>query len=56
MRITGLPLSVVVMGMAAELVGRHRWLAWLGLLVVLRVALRLIWAGAAQIAARLPNW
>jgi YjbE family integral membrane protein len=58
--ITGLALSVVLMGTAAELVARllerHRWLAWLGLIIVLSVALRLIWAGGAQIAARLPNW
>ncbi len=55
--VTGLALSVVLMGLAASLVARmltrYRWLGWVGLLVVLEIALRLIWEGAWQIAGRL---
>ncbi len=55
--VTGLALSVVLMGVAASLVARmltrYRWLGWVGLLVVLEIALRLIWDGAWQIAGRL---
>ena len=55
----GLGLSVVLMGVAAELVARllarHRWLAWLGLLIVLGVALRLVWVGAGQLAAHVMS-
>jgi predicted tellurium resistance membrane protein TerC len=53
----GIALSVVLMGLAAELVARllerHRWLAWLGLLIVVSVAVRLIWQGGWQVAGRL---
>jgi YjbE family integral membrane protein len=52
---TGLALSVVLMGVAASLVARllvrHRWIAWIGLAIVLFVALRLIWDGSHDIAA-----
>ena len=51
--VTGLALSVVLMGAAANLVAklleRHRWLAWVGLLIVLSVALRLIWEGGWEV-------
>ena len=54
--VAGLALSVVLMGVAASLVARmltrYRWLGWVGLLVVLEIALRLIWEGAWQIAGR----
>jgi len=53
----GLALSVVLMGLAANLVAslleRHRWIAWVGLLIVLFVALRLIWDGGTEVALRL---
>jgi YjbE family integral membrane protein len=52
--VTGLVLSVVLMGIAANLLAnlleRQRWLAWAGLLVVLYVALRMIWAGGFEVA------
>ena len=52
--VAGLGLSVVLMGVAADLVARLltrlRWLAWLGLLIVLGVALRLIWVGGHEVA------
>ncbi len=52
--VTGLALSVVLMGVAANLVARllerYRWIAWIGLLIVLAVALRLIWDGGWEVA------
>ena len=45
----GLLLSVLLMGFAAQaianLLERHRWLAWAGLGIVLLVALKLTWEG-----------
>ena len=50
---TGLGFSVVLMAAAADIVARllerRRWIAWLGLGVVLFVALRMIWDGSAQV-------
>ena len=52
--VVGLVLSVLLMGLAAQaiagLLDRHRWLAWVGLGIVLLVALRLIWDGGWDIA------
>lgn len=49
----GLALSVVLMGFAAtfiaKLLGRYRWLAYLGLAVILFVSLRMVWHGAAEV-------
>ena len=51
---TGLLLSVVLMGVAANLLAsaleRHRWIAWLGLLVVLYVSVSMIWSGSQEVA------
>ncbi len=51
----GLALSVVLMGVAASLIAglleRFRWIAWVGLLIVLYVALRMIWEGSNDVAA-----
>ena len=51
--VVGLVLSVVLMGVAAEMLAslleRQRWIAWVGLAVVLYVALRMIWNGAAEV-------
>lgn len=53
----GLVLSVALMGAAADLlarvVERQRWVAWVGLLIVLSVALRMIWEGSHRVAASL---
>jgi YjbE family integral membrane protein len=50
----GLVLSVILMGVAANFVARYieryRWIAWVGLLVILWVALKMIWEGAAHVA------
>ena len=53
--VVGLGLSVVLMGVAASLVAalllRYRWVAYLGLAMVLWVALRMIWDGSHQLLA-----
>ena len=53
----GLAISVLVMGVAARLIAdlleRYRWIAWVGLLVVVYVALRLVWDGAYEISAHM---
>ncbi len=50
----GLLLSVVLMGVAANLLARVlervRWVAWAGLLIVLYVAVTMIWHGAFEVA------
>jgi predicted tellurium resistance membrane protein TerC len=50
----GLLVSVVLMGAAANLLARllekQRWIAWLGLLIVLYVALKLMRDGYGDIA------
>ncbi|MBN9563599.1 MAG: TerC family protein [Alphaproteobacteria bacterium] len=52
---TGLVLSVALMGFAAGLIAnlleRFRWIAWVGLLIVLYVALHMIWEGSHEVAA-----
>lgn len=57
--IVGLAISVVLMGVAATLIAnllnRHRWIAWVGLLVILYVALEMIWSGTNQVAADVPG-
>lgn len=49
----GLVLSVALMGLAAtfiaRLLDRHRWLAWVGLIVIVYVALSMIWEGGWDI-------
>ena len=48
----GLVLSVLLMGAAANVIpryiDRYRWLAWAGLAVILRVALKMIFDGATS--------
>jgi YjbE family integral membrane protein len=52
----GLGLSVALMGFAATLVARllerHRWIAYVGLAIILYVALDMIWRGALEIQAQ----
>lgn len=47
--VVGLGMSVVLMGVAAQLIARllerYRWIAWLGLAVVFYIALKLMWDG-----------
>ena len=56
--IAGLAVSVVLMAVAATLIARllerYRWIAWVGLLIVLFVACKLIWEGGEDIWVHLP--
>jgi YjbE family integral membrane protein len=49
----GLILSVILMGFAASLVARllnrFRWIGWLGLAIIVYVALGMIWEGAHEL-------
>ena len=56
--VAGLAVSVVMMAVAASLIAalleRFRWLSWVGLLIVLFVACKLIWEGSADVWHHLP--
>jgi YjbE family integral membrane protein len=47
--VIGLAVSIAMMGLAASfiarLLSRHRWIAYVGLAIILYVALRMIWEG-----------
>lgn len=49
--IVGLILSVILMGVAANIIAKYierfRWIAWIGLAVILYVAVKMIWDGWA---------
>ena len=49
----GLAVSVVLMAVAASLIARmlerRRWIAWVGLLIVLYIALKLVWDGGHEV-------
>ena len=49
----GLGLSIVLMGVAAGLIARllnrHRWIAYVGLAIILYVACDMIWRGAREV-------
>lgn len=51
--IFGLVLSIALMGIAASFIARllnkHRWIAYVGLLVILYVSLEMIWRGAHEV-------
>ena len=51
--VAGLVFSVVLMGAAAStvanLIERYRWMAWVGLLIVLYVAARMVWDGSGEV-------
>jgi len=51
--IFGLALSVVMMGVAASLIARllnrYRWIAWIGLLVILYVAIKMVYEGSDEL-------
>ena len=50
----GLAFSVTLMGLAANLVAklvqRYHWIAWIGFVVILYVALNMVWEGSHQVA------
>ncbi|ACE91195.1 MULTISPECIES: TerC family protein [Rhizobium] len=51
--VIGLGLSIALMGIAANLIarllGRHRWIAYIGLLIILYVSLDMIYRGAVEV-------
>ena len=57
--IFGLAISVVLMGVAASLIAnlltKHRWIAWVGLLVILYVSVEMIYQGTKQVASEVPG-
>jgi YjbE family integral membrane protein len=56
----GLALSVTLMGLAANLVARlvqrFHWIAWIGLLLILYVALKMIWDGGRALQPAVTAW
>jgi len=56
----GLILSVILMGVAANFIARYieryRWIGWVGLLVILWVALKMIYEGAGHVAPVIANF
>ena len=55
--VIGLVLSIALMGAAAEMIARlldrYRWISYLGLAVVVYVALSMIWSGSHDVAQAL---
>ncbi len=55
----GLLLSIALMGVAAtwiaKLLHKHRWIGYVGLAIVLYVALHMIWQGHREVVARTDN-
>ena len=51
--ILGLLLSVVLMGAAANVIAhllhKHRWIGWVGLVIITYVALDMIWRGSQEV-------
>ena len=58
--IFGLVLSVLLMGLAATFIARllhtHRWIAYVGLVIILYVALKMMWDGGVNIRDCNPAW
>jgi len=56
--VVGLALSIALMGIAANfiarLLNRHRWIAYIGLAIILYVALDMIYRGALEVMPYLP--
>ena len=52
--VIGLVLSIAMMGLAASFIARllhkHRWIAYLGLAIIVYVALDMIWRGWHEVA------
>lgn len=52
--VIGIVLAVILMGVAANviarLIERYRWIGWLGVLIILYVALKMIWEGGVEVA------
>jgi YjbE family integral membrane protein len=56
----GLVLSVLLMGIAATFIARllhkHRWIAYVGLVIILYVALKMMWDGGLNVRDCNPSW
>jgi YjbE family integral membrane protein len=56
--VIGLVLSIGMMGLAAtfiaKLLNKHRWIAYIGLVIILYVALEMIYRGAHEVWPNLP--
>ena len=56
----GLILSVLLMGLAATFIARllhkHRWIAYIGLLIILYVAIEMMWKGGLHVRDCNPAW
>lgn len=56
--VMGLALSVLLMGLAASLIAglleRYKWISWVGLLIILGVAVELIVKGGGEIVTHMP--
>ena len=57
--VVGLAISVVLMGVAANFIARlleqHRWIAWVGLLIILYVAADMILSGTHEVTQKVPD-
>jgi len=55
----GLGLSILLMGVAASFIAhllqRHRWVAYVGLVVIIYVAFDMVWRGWSEVAPHIPN-
>ena len=55
----GLAISVLLMGVAAaavaRLLERYRWIAYVGLAIILYIAAKMIWPGVQDIATAAAN-
>jgi predicted tellurium resistance membrane protein TerC len=49
----GLVLSIAMMGIAANIIARYieryRWIAWIGVLVIVYVAIKMVWEGGGEV-------
>ena len=58
--VIGLVLSIAMMGLAASfianLLNRHRWIAYVGLLIIVYVALKMMWEGWHEVEPVVLGW
>jgi predicted tellurium resistance membrane protein TerC len=54
--VVGLTVAVLFMALLsayiAKLLARHHWITWIGLLIVLYVAVEMIWTGTRQVGCQ----
>jgi predicted tellurium resistance membrane protein TerC len=57
--VIGLVLSIALMGLAASFIARllhrHRWIAYIGLLIILYVALDMVYRGVMEVWPHVSN-